>query len=129
MLSLEETECPLQFEFLITVTDDCIVLPACSIEVFNAVSPNNDGSNDVFFIDGLECYPENSIEIYNRWGVLICEANGYNNTTIAFKGYSEGRTTVNKNEMVPDGTYFYILKYKDENNNWNDKSGYLYVKK
>jgi hypothetical protein len=30
----------------------------------------------MFVIDGLEdtiCYPENTVEIYNRWGVLVFE--------------------------------------------------------
>jgi hypothetical protein len=33
-----------------------------------------DGINELFVIDGLEdtiCYPENTVEIYNRWGVLF----------------------------------------------------------
>jgi hypothetical protein len=25
------------------------------------------------------CYPENTVEIYNRWGVLVFETTGYNN--------------------------------------------------
>jgi len=92
-----------------------------------SVSPNNDGLNDLFLIDGIECYPDNSVEIYNRWGILIYETRGYDNSTKAFKGYSDGRSTFNRNELVPDGTYFYILRYKDEDNKWHDRSGYLYV--
>jgi hypothetical protein len=37
------------------------------------------------FIDSLEdtiCYPENTVEIYNRWGVLVFETTGYNNGTM-----------------------------------------------
>jgi uncharacterized repeat protein (TIGR01451 family)/gliding motility-associated-like protein len=100
----------------------------CKIEVFNAVSPNGDGLNDVFYIRGLECYPDNTVEIYNRWGVLVFERSGYNNTDKAFKGISEGRVTVKQSEELPVGTYFYILKYKkDANTNAYEKAGYLYL--
>ena len=127
VVTVEDDACPMVFEIYLNVNDDCIVLPACTVEVFNAVSPNNDGLNDLFLIDGIECYPDNSVEIYNRWGILIYETRGYDNSTKAFKGYSDGRSTFNRNELVPDGTYFYILRYKDEDNKWHDRSGYLYV--
>ena len=127
VVTIEDDTCPMVFEIYLNVNDDCIVLPACTVEVFNAVSPNNDGLNDLFLIDGIECYPDNSVEIYNRWGILIYETRGYDNSTKAFKGYSDGRSTFNRNELVPDGTYFYVLRYKDEDNKWHDRSGYLYV--
>jgi hypothetical protein len=63
----------------------------------------------MFVIDGLEdtiCYPENTVEIYNRWGVLVFETRNYNNETNAFNGYSNGRTTVGRSSGLPTGTYF-----------------------
>ncbi len=94
----------------------------CVIEVFNAVSPNQ-----VFYIRGLECYPDNTVEIYNRWGVLVFERSGYNNSDRAFIGNSEGRVTVKQSEELPTGTYFYIFKYKDTDSNAHEKAGYLYL--
>ena len=129
IIEIEENYCPLIYEVYLNVNSDCIVLPACDIIVYNAVSPNNDGMNDYLIIDGIECYPNNSIEIYNRWGILVYETQGYDNLAKSFKGYSEGRTTFNKNELLPDGTYFYILKYTDAENKTYDKSGYLYLDK
>ncbi|WP_281323664.1 gliding motility-associated C-terminal domain-containing protein [Flavobacterium sp. IMCC34518] len=100
----------------------------CAIEVFNAVSPDGSaGINDKFYVKGLECYPENSIEIFNRWGVLVFEREHYNNEDRAFKGVSEGRVTIEKSSELPVGTYFYILKYRDSANNAFEKSGYLYL--
>jgi hypothetical protein len=49
--TISNGDCPRIFEINIEVHDRCIVLPACSINVYNAVSPNDDGYNDVFFID------------------------------------------------------------------------------
>lgn len=109
--------------------DKPTILPisGCVIEVFNAVSPNGDGDNDVFYIRGLECYPDNSVEIYNRWGVLVFERTAYNNDDRAFRGVSEGRVTVNQSEELPVGTYYYIFKYKDNESNGHEKAGYLYI--
>ncbi|MEL1247814.1 gliding motility-associated C-terminal domain-containing protein [Flavobacterium sp. DGU41] len=127
IVELEDNACPMIYEIYLNINDDCVVLPACDITVYNAVSPNDDSSNDFFFIDGLECYPNNTVEIYNRWGILVYDETGYDNNLKSFKGISEGRNTVNKNELLPDGTYFYILKYTDEENKNHDRSGYLYL--
>ena len=62
----------------------------------------------------LECYPENTVEIYNRWGVKVYDTENYNNDTRAFRGVSEGRDTVKESAELPTGTYFYILKYKNK---------------
>ncbi|MDR6845684.1 gliding motility-associated C-terminal domain-containing protein [Flavobacterium granuli] len=100
-------------------------IEGCSLEVFNAVSPDGDGLNDFFRIRGIECYPKNTAQIFNRWGVKVYEADGYNNDTVIFNGISEGRVTVNKSEGLPSGTYFYIVKYEDFSGNGIEKSGYL----
>ena len=110
-------------------TDFATVLSVtgCAIEVFNAVSPNGDGLNDVFYVRGLECYPDNTVEIYNRWGVLVFEKSGYNNTDRAFRGVSEGRVTIKQSEELPVGTYYYIFKYRDSESTGHEKAGYLYL--
>jgi gliding motility-associated-like protein len=97
------------------------------VEIFNAISPNGDGDNDFFYIGGVESFPENSLEIFNRWGVLVFERNSYNNIDSPFKGISEGRVTVNQNDELPAGTYYYVFKYKDLNKNQQEKVGYLYI--
>lgn len=99
----------------------------CSIEVFNALTPDGDGKNDFFYIQGIECYPDNTVEIYNRWGVLVFRASGYNNQDKAFKGYSDGRATMNRSDMLPVGTYFYILNLTDFNKKSHKVQGYLYL--
>jgi len=111
--------------------DKPTVLPlnGCLIEVLNALSPNGDGKNERFLIRGLECYPDNTVEIYNRWGVLVFDIDHYNNDDRAFVGFSAGRTTIKQSEGLPVGTYFYILKYRDSESNQHEKSGYLYINK
>jgi hypothetical protein len=56
------------------ITDQGIVLGCGTVLVHNAFSPNGDGVNEMFTIDNIDdtiCYPENTVEIYNRWGVLV----------------------------------------------------------
>jgi len=104
-------------------------IEGCVIKIFNAMSPNGDAKNERFYIQGLECYPDNTVEIYNRWGVLVFERENYNNEERAFKGISEGRTTVKQSDGLPVGTYYYILKYKDSDSNAHQEAGYLYLTK
>ncbi|MFV8346098.1 gliding motility-associated C-terminal domain-containing protein [Flavobacterium sp. ZB4P13] len=116
------------------VVEAQIVLGCGTVTVHNAFSPNGDGINELFIIDNIEdilCYPDNTVEIYNRWGVLVFETRGYDNVTKVFRGISEGRTTISQSSGLPTGTYFYILSYNslDENDiiQTNKKDGYLYL--
>jgi gliding motility-associated-like protein/uncharacterized repeat protein (TIGR01451 family) len=108
-----------------------VILPQVAgaiFEIFNGITPNNDGLNDFFRIDGIENYPNNNVQIFNRWGVLVFERDSYNNDGNAFRGVSEGRTTVKKNDELPTGTYFYILRFTgNENPGKSSYSGYLYL--
>jgi gliding motility-associated-like protein len=97
------------------------------IEVFNVITPNGDGTHDVLTIAGLENFPDNTIRIYNRWGVLVYTTNAYNTEGNVFDGSSEGRVTVNQERDLPVGTYFYILDYKDATGATKSLSGYLYL--
>ncbi len=97
------------------------------IEVFNVVTPNGDGVHDVLTIDGLENFPNNTIRIYNRWGVQVYQTRAYNTAGNVFDGTSEGRVTVQQDNKLPVGTYFYILDYENENGNMESISGYLYI--
>ena len=131
-----DENCPRSILLNMEVNNDCQVLACGNIVIHNAFSPNGDGMNDVFVIDSindLTCYPENTVQIYNRWGILVFETSNYNNTTNAFDGTSRGRTTVNKSDGLPTGTYFYILTYKSLNGNNeiqnNKEDGYLYLSK
>ncbi|WP_281923650.1 gliding motility-associated C-terminal domain-containing protein, partial [Flavobacterium collinsii] len=94
--------------------------------VYNSVSPNGDDLNDYFRIDGLDQYPNNSVEIFNSGGIQIFKTNNYGSNNNVFRGISEGRATINKNTGVPTGSYFYILRY-EMNGEKMEKSGYLYV--
>jgi hypothetical protein len=67
--------------------------------------------SDRLYIDDISYFPNNSIQIFNRYGRLVWETKGYNNATNAFKGNSNVSVFFQKDENLPDGTYFYILNY------------------
>jgi gliding motility-associated-like protein len=94
------------------------------IEVFNVLTPNGDGVHDVLRIDN---YPNNDISIYNRWGVSVFTTRAYDTEGNVFDGTSQGRVTVNQDNQLPVGTYFYILNYEEPNGEAKQLSGYLYI--
>ena len=108
-----------------TVTIDVIA----DIIPYNAISVDGDGINDHFQIGGIEAYPDNVVRIYNRWGVKVYEQSGYDNVTKVFRGISNGRVTVEANEKLPQGTYYYVIEYTDTKGNRQNKVGWLYIKK
>jgi len=71
------------------------------LTVFNGFSPNGDDVNDYFKILGIDRYPNNKLNIFNRWGNQVYFKQGYSNRD-AWYGTWEGNP-------LPDGTYFYIL--------------------
>jgi len=96
---------------------------------YNGVSLNGSDKNNHFHIAGIEAYPDNTVRIYNRWGVKVFEVQSYDNVRNVFKGISEGRVTVEAADKLPQGTYYYILEYVDENNQKQTMVGWLYLKK
>jgi gliding motility-associated-like protein len=69
------------------------------IFVNNGFSPNGDGKNDYFTIDGLENYKNTQVYIFNRWGNQVYESLNYQNDWGGnWKDYK-----------LPDGTYFYQI--------------------
>jgi len=126
-----------------TVADDCgnedvfvqtIFVESCGVlgvgfEIYNGVTPNGDGLNDFFWIEGIAPYPNNNVKIFNRWGVLVWETDGYNESDNVFRGESNGRATINAGELLPTGTYFYILTFTggETPEGQNSYTGYLYI--
>ncbi|MFT5148266.1 MAG: gliding motility-associated-like protein [Flavobacteriales bacterium] len=73
-------------------------------------TPNGDGVNDLFKIFGIYKYPNNKLEVYNRWGHRVFVKEGYNNT---WTGKSEAELTIG-NLDLPRGTYYYVLSLNDD---------------
>ncbi len=118
------------FEYEICDSDGDCDQAIVNIEVINdnvlffpqIITPNNDGFNDYFYVEGLEAFPENTLIIFNRWGNKVFEASPYNND---WNGKANFGITLNGNDL-PEGTYYYILKTGNED---KDIKGYIYLKR
>ena len=98
------------------------------LTIYNGISADGDGHNDYFHIESIERYPVNNLKIFNRWGVLVYEKDGYRNDTEPFDGHSNGRATINASSKLPQGTYYYILEYQDSVGQTQKNQGWLYLK-
>lgn len=90
-------------------------------EVPELITPNNDGKNDVFEIKGLESYPNNRLQIFNRWGNEVYFANPYLNTWNGVP-HAPGASSGGR---LPSGTYYYLLQLGDAEN--TTKKGMIQV--
>ena len=104
-----------------------VILEDKPIVIHNGISANGDGVNDGFMIEHIEGYPKNNLKIFNRWGVLVYEKDGYTNSE-PFDGHSNGRATISADSKLPQGTYYYILEYQDTAEQTHTKKGWLYLK-
>ncbi len=84
-------------------SDSVVVSILPNISFGNGISPNGDGVNDEWEIDFIELFPENTVEVYNRWGELLFQS----------KGYKEKWDGKYKGQPLPVGTYYYIINLND----------------
>ena len=85
------------------------LVPIC-LTVYNEFTPNNDGKNDLFRIDCIETHPNNELKVFNRWGALVYSKVHYEND---WDGTANVSGVVNRGDMLPTGTYFYVITIGD----------------
>ncbi len=83
--------------------------PIC-LTVYNEFTPNNDGKNDLFRIDCIETHPNNELKVFNRYGALVYSKVHYEND---WDGTANVSGVVNRGDMLPTGTYFYVITIGD----------------
>ena len=100
--------CPPALDHL-TITVNDLLIPTL-------ITPNNDGLNDYFFLQGLEFLGKTAINIFDRRGVLVFENREYDNMWdgVDYNG-----------NPLPDDTYFFILEPTDR----IPLSGYIVIRR
>lgn len=90
------------------------------IQIYNAVAPNSSGDNKFFRI--LNLPTDNKVSIFNRWGDVVFNVNGYDNSAVKFEGVG------NNGNALTSGTYFYKIEYLDPSGSIKTLTGYLSLK-
>ncbi|TDY63377.1 gliding motility-associated-like protein [Algibacter lectus] len=102
-------------------------LTAPKHDVKYGFSPDNDGINDFWNIEGIEMHPDNMVTIYNRWGDMVFQINGYNNTTHVFRGIANKKTKMGA-DVLPEGTYFFKFNISGPHN-FDKLEGFVVIKR
>jgi gliding motility-associated-like protein len=76
-----------------TFYQQIIVHPA--LQVSQLLSPNNDGKNDTWIIQGIESFPNLAVKVFNRWGNEVFYASPYHNDW--------------DGDKLPSATYFWMV--------------------
>jgi gliding motility-associated-like protein len=80
----------------------------CPENVFlpEGFSPDGDGINDKLVFTRLEYFAPATLQVFNRYGTVVYASEDYKND---WRG-----TSLDSNNALPDGTYFYILQLSDK---------------
>lgn len=82
-----------------TASTTIVVDAGCQVVIPNVITPNGDGHNDHFVVEGIGGR-ENRVQIWDRWGREVLNTVNYQNNFSA-KGMS-------------DGVYFYYIKVLEQ---------------
>ncbi|RZL07074.1 MAG: gliding motility-associated C-terminal domain-containing protein, partial [Hymenobacter sp.] len=87
-----------------TATVVVTVNPDLTFEVYNnVITANGDNLNDRLKVRNIRSFPNNKVEIYNRWGRQIFSTNNYDNDTNYW----------GTDPILVAGNYYYIFKQGD----------------
>ena len=112
------------------VTDECFDIFQFDLQTENCppfvpqgFSPNGDSKNDFFNIQGLyDIFENHELLIYNRYGKLIFKGNN----NLKWHGQTN-QGILAFSDVLPTGTYFYVLKLHDPK--YDDLVGWVYLNK
>ena len=88
------------------VSSDTVSIRINDLFIPTMITPNQDGKNDIFFINGLENMGKTRLSVFNRWGALVYTDSNYLNNW-------DGKDF--NGNLLPEDTYFYILKPEKDN--------------
>jgi gliding motility-associated-like protein len=84
-----------------------LLVEDCEINIPQLLSPNGDGKNDYLIIRNIDLYPNHRVQIYNRWGNVVFDRQGYNNDW-------QGKNETGNGGLLPVGTYFISVDFGDK---------------
>jgi len=72
-------------------------------------SPNGDGINDFWYIQEIDNFPNNVVQVFNRWGTKVFYQKGYSN----LDENKRWDGTIENGKELPTGTYYYIINLNE----------------
>ncbi len=88
-----------------TLQDQVVVSVASPLFIPNTFSPDNDGTNDTWEIQGINIYTDCFVKIFDRWGQEAFQSIGYSS--------SKEWDGTNNGNPLNEGVYFYIIELRD----------------
>ncbi len=88
-----------------TLQDQVVVSVASPLFIPNTFSPDNEGTNDTWEIQGINIYTDCFVKVFDRWGQEVFQSIGYSSS-------KEWDGTRNGNPLN-EGVYFYIIELRD----------------
>ena len=89
-----------------SISDTLLLTVFQDLDPPTAITPNGDGVNDTWIINGVSDYPDVEIQIFNRWGERVFYSKGM------YDSPWDGTTT--KGKDLPIGTYYFIIDLHDD---------------
>jgi len=113
------------YQVNVTTTLGCefakeVELPV-DIKPYNGISRRPESMNNFFLINCIDNFENNHVEIFNRAGTKVYEADRYDNSEVLFDGRSNKGISL-MGTGLPAGTYFYVI---DKRNGSKKVVGYL----
>jgi gliding motility-associated-like protein len=110
-------------DFCYQIVSFNLIILNCPPFIPTGFSPNNDGVNDEFNIQGLLTIFENfELQIFNRYGTLIYQGGD----ELGFWDAKANKGINNIGELLPVGTYYYVLNLNDLNYK-KPLTGWVYI--
>ena len=97
------------------VEEDCLV-------VFNDFSTNAEVKRRGLYADCVAEYPNNFLQVFDRWGALVYEKENYDNS---WTGKRHPKFTKFGREELEEGTYYYVLSFPESER--TEKTGWIYI--
>ena len=93
------------------VHGESIILDGTGCTIQKGISPNGDGYNDYFDLEGQSV---SRLQIFNRYGTVVYSRGGYTNQ---WSGQGDN------GEELPDGTYYYVI----DRTGGEARTGWVYI--
>jgi gliding motility-associated-like protein len=98
------TTCSYEVPFYLNCKDEPVdTTNRDKVLIFNGISPNGDGKNDLWSIAGISNFLNNEVWVYNRYG----------NEVFHQKQYENNWSCTWNDKSLPSGTYYYVVDLGD----------------